>query len=140
MVVHLSPGTWFHLSPGHLAIWSPAHLLTCSPTHSVTSFDGVYASKQQRLGGGGCLELVAAMDAELGLEEGSLTGTWDYAHILQIIWKNSLAKHPKVEGLISMMFDVMDHYRVGKASTEFREKAEELQYHVLSNKKSQTTR
>ena len=92
------------------------------------------------MGGGGCLELVAYVEAELGLEEGSITGTWDFAHNLQIIWKNSLAKHPKVEGLISMMFDAMDNFRVGKASTAFREKAVELRYHVLSNKKSQSTR
>ena len=71
------------------------------------------------MGGGSCLELVAFVEAKLGLEEGSIIGTWDFAHNLQILWKTSLAKHPKVEDLISMMFNAMDNFRVGKASSIF---------------------
>ena len=77
---------------------------------------------------------------ELGLEEGSLTGTWDFAHNLQIVWKNALAMHPVVEDLLKLMFDIMDDYRVGKAGTMFRQRAAELGNLVLSNKKRQTTR
>ena len=104
------------------------------------SYDGVYASKTQRVGGGGSLDLPAMVAEELGLEEESITGTWDYAHNLQIVWKKALAQHPMVEDLINSMFAIMDDFRVGKASTMFREKAVELGYLILSNKKKQETR
>jgi hypothetical protein len=77
---------------------------------------------------------------ELGLEEGSLTGTWDFSHNLQIVWNNSLANHPTVEELVSLMFSTMDDFRTGQASTVFRERAADLGHLVLNNKKRQTTR
>ena len=90
--------------------------------------------------GGGCLDLPGAAAAELGLEEDSLTGTWDFAHNLQIIWKNSLGQHPAVEELIDFMFNVMDDYRTGQAGALFRTRAAEFGHLVLTNKKRQTTR
>jgi hypothetical protein len=111
----------------------PCNLTFCS-------YDGVYASKEQRVGGGGSLDLPAAVAAELGLEKSSLTGTWDFSHSLQIIWNNSLARHPVVEELITLMFGVMDDYRVGQAGAVFRARAAELGHLVLTNKKRQTTR
>jgi hypothetical protein len=100
----------------------------------------VYASKEQRVGGGGSLDLPAVVAEELGLEEESITGTWDYAHNLQIVWQRALAQHPVVEDLINSMFAIMDDFRVGKASTMFRVKAVELGHLILSNKKKQVTR
>jgi hypothetical protein len=50
------------------------------------AYDGVYATKEQRVAGGGSLNLVKFVAVELGLEEGDITGTWDVAHQLQIIW------------------------------------------------------
>jgi hypothetical protein len=44
----------------------------------------VYATPDQRVAGGGCLNLVTMVAEELGLEDGSLTGTWDIAHNLQV--------------------------------------------------------
>lgn len=107
---------------------------------SVLSFDGVYASAEQRVAGGGCLDLVTMVTQELGLEEGSLTGSWDLAHNQQIIWKNGVMDHPLVLQLIDLMFSAMDDYRTGQAGSIFREKAAELANLVLSNKKNQTTR
>jgi hypothetical protein len=101
---------------------------------------GVYASPDQRVAGGGCLDLTTMVAEELGLEAGSITGTWDFAHSLQIVWKNALGEHETVEELISLVFQTMDDYRVGKASTVFRDRAAELGHLVLSNKKKQTTR
>ena len=49
------------------------------------SYDGVYASREERVDGGGSLDLSAKVAEELGLVEGSLTGTWDVAHQLQVI-------------------------------------------------------
>ena len=74
------------------------------------------------------------------MEEGSITGTWDFAHNLQIIWKNTLAQHQTVEEIINLVFQTMDNFRTGKASSVFRERASQLGHLVLSNKKRQTTR
>ena len=86
------------------------------------------------------MDLPAMVAEELGLEENSITGTWDYAHNLQIVWQRALTQHPMVEDLIDSMFAIMDDFRVGKASTMFRAKAVELGYLILSNKKKQKTR
>ena len=80
------------------------------------------------------------MAEELGLEEGSLTGTWDYSHSLQIIWNNALKKHTKVEDLINLVFSAMDEFRTGKSSTIFRTRSLALGHLILSNKKKQTIR
>ena len=104
------------------------------------SYDGVYASPEQRVAGGGCLDLTRMVEEELGLEEGAITGTWDIAHNLQIVWKNGLSEHEAVEELIQLIFNTMDDYRVGQSSTKFRDLAAQLGHLVLSNKKRQTTR
>ena len=96
-------------------------------------------SKEQRVAGGGCLDLPNSVAAELGLPDGSLTGTWDYGHNLQIVWNNALTQHPVVEELITLIFSVMDDYRTGKAGSLFRARAAELSHLVLTNKKRQTT-
>ena len=49
------------------------------------AYNGVFASSEERVDGGGCLELVAMVEVELGIEQGSLTGTWDHAHQLQVM-------------------------------------------------------
>ena len=74
------------------------------------------------------------------MEPGTLSGTWDFAHQLQIIWKNALGDHPTMEDMIQLMFSAMGEYRLGKSSTLFEEQAKELGYLVLTNKKEQTTR
>lgn len=66
------------------------------------SYDGVYASPDQRVAGGCCLDLTTMVAEELGLEAGSITGTWDFAHGLQIVWKNALGEHETVEELITL--------------------------------------
>ena len=100
----------------------------------------MYASPEQRVAGGGCLDLVGWMEAELGLEEGSLSGTWDYAHSLQIVWNNAIKQHEEVEDLITLIFSSMDDYRTGQCGAIFKARAEELGHLILSNKKKQTTR
>ena len=79
------------------------------------SYDCVYASPEQRVAGGGCLDLTRMVEEELGLEEGAITGTWDIAHNLQIVWKNGLSEHEAVEELIQLIFNTMDDYRVGQS-------------------------
>lgn len=53
----------------------------------------MYASNDERVDGGGCLDLVNMVAEELGLEEGSLTGTWDFAHQLQVSYHNNHPYH-----------------------------------------------
>ena len=110
------------------------------PNSSIPSYDGVYATPEQRVGGGGCLDLPGAVAAELGLEDNSISGTWDFAHNLQIIWKNSLLAHEMVEEVIALVFSVMDDYRTGQAGSVFRVRAEEMGHLVLNNRARQTTR
>ena len=83
-----------------------------------SSYDGVYATSEQRVGGGGSLDLPKVVAEELGIEEGSLTGTWDYSHSLQIIWNNGLKKHTTVEDLINLVFSAMDEYRTEQYSEQ----------------------
>ena len=59
---------------------------TCLNQHlSFFSYDGVYASELERIDGGGCLKLVENVEMKLGMDPGTLSGTWDFAHQLQII-------------------------------------------------------
>ena len=60
----------------------------------------MYTSPEQRVAGGGCLDLTRMVEEELGLEAGAITGIWDFAHNMQIVWKNSLGEHEAVEELI----------------------------------------
>ena len=60
------------------------------------AYDGVFASAEERVDGGGCLELVAMVEDELGLERGSLTGTWDHAHQLQVMQSLKPIRVPKM--------------------------------------------
>ena len=50
------------------------------------SYDGVYASKEERVAGGGCLSLVENVTEVLGLDKEAITGIWDTGHNLQVIW------------------------------------------------------
>jgi hypothetical protein len=104
------------------------------------AYDGVYASPDERVDGGGSLDLVARVAEELGLEPGSITGKWDFAHNLQIVWKKALGEHPMVEELMSLVFTSMDDYRIGQSGTIFKERAAEMAHLVLTMKKRQTTR
>ena len=62
------------------------------------------------------------------------------AHQLQLVWKKVLKKNPKILELIKIYFDAMSEFSLGKASTIFRDKAQELGNLVLSSKKFQVTR
>ena len=49
------------------------------------AYDGVYASPEERVAGGGCLSLVENVTEELGLVRGDISGVWDTGHNLQVI-------------------------------------------------------
>ena len=47
-------------------------------------YDGVYASPEERVSGGGCLSLVDTVTEALGLSKGDISGVWDMSHNLQV--------------------------------------------------------
>ena len=104
------------------------------------AYDGVYATDEERVGGGGSLNLIYYVALELDLDEGDVTGTWDVAHQLQIIWHRSLKQNPEILDLIKIYFNAMQEWNLGKASTIFLNRAKELGNIVLTNKNYQTTR
>ena len=61
------------------------------------AYDRVYATNEQRVAGSGTLNLVYYVAAELGLEEGDISGTWDVSHQLQIIWHKVLKNNQTLD-------------------------------------------
>ena len=49
------------------------------------SYDGVYANQDERVAGGGCLDMCNNVCSELGLDDGDITGMWDIGHNLQVL-------------------------------------------------------
>ena len=103
------------------------------------SYDGVYATKEERVAGGGSLCLINYVIVELGLEDGDITGTWDVAHVLQLAWNKSIKRHPNIERLIKVYFNAMSDFSLRKSSTIFMNRARELGNLVLTPKKQQTS-
>ena len=103
-------------------------------------YDGVYSEQYERIRGGGSLSLRTNLETKLGLQKGAITGTWDAAHLMQIVFGEVFKAHPKVKKLMEIFFDAMKRYHIGKAATLFAEQADELGYSVVSNKQIQTTR
>jgi hypothetical protein len=104
------------------------------------AYDGVYATTEQRTGGGGSLNLTKFVARELGLKEGSIAGTWDFSHIFQVIWNTWLKKNPRAMAVIGIYFKAMGEWRIGKQASMFKKFAQELGCLVLSNKTYQETR
>ena len=104
------------------------------------AYDGVYARTEERVGGGGSLNLTKFVALELGLEDGDLTGTWDVGHQLQIIWNKALKRNPKILEAIGTFFDAMSDFSLGKSATIFTERAKDLQCLVKTPKSEQKTR
>ena len=102
-------------------------------------YDGVYAMDEQRVGGG-CLNLIKFVAEELGLDVGDITGTWDVAHLLQLIRNKIISNNAKVEKVIKIYFNAMSDFSLGKSSTIFHNRARELGNLVLTPKKQQATR
>ena len=103
-------------------------------------YDGVYASKDERVNGGGCLDLKNKVASKLGLEPGSITGDWDSAHNMKLVWADILKQRKWILNVTDTYFKVMQSKNTGKAATHFEERAEELGHIVLTNKTYQTTR
>ena len=77
------------------------------------------------------------MTIQLGLRESDITGTWDPAHLMQIIFAEVLKEHPKVQLNMKLLFDVMKRFNMGKSGSHFEEIAKELGHHVVHNQSYQ---
>ena len=104
------------------------------------TYDGVFAETDERVRGGGSLSLRSHVCTELGLEAGSISGDWDAAHNMQLTWADLIKKHAKIMKVADCYFDIMKEHKLGKVGTHFLNRARELGYLVLTNKKHQTTR
>ena len=62
------------------------------------------------------------------------------AHLQQIYWFEVMSAIAEIMETLKCLFDAMSNFHVGKASSEFAEKATELGYFVLKNKTYQKTR
>ena len=103
-------------------------------------YDGVYATTAQRTAGGGSLNLIRWMEMFLGVEEGSITGTWDISHLMQIVFRCGLLENVSIKAALDFYVDVMGEHRVGKQAVIFSRFAAEEGALVVTNKKHQTTR
>ena len=97
------------------------------------AYDGVYATKEERVSGGESLSLVNHVAEELNLEPGDITGQRDVAHNLQLIWADSLKINPEVQKTVKLIFDFMKDYNTGKSAQWFKEVAEEFKSSIMQS-------
>ena len=82
-------------------------------------YDGVYADSLERVYGGGSLSLSRSVETHLGQPQGFITGQWDIAHLLQLIFANVMKNNKILKTLSKEIFDTMKNFRIGKASLKF---------------------
>ena len=104
------------------------------------SYDGVFADKEERVSGGGCLQLRKTMEELLGKDEGDLLGDWEPAHKLEIIFHKVLVHNAKVENNITVFADIQKEYKIGKKASQFEDMAAACCFLTLKNKTYQKTR
>ena len=77
-------------------------------------YDGVYASDEQRVCGGGSLSLSKHVCQQLGLRENSISGDWDASHNMQLVFSDVMKGNPIIMKTMKLLFDAMKEYNVGK--------------------------
>ena len=103
-------------------------------------YDGVYATPEERVAGGGCLSLIDHFADWCGSVPGSVTGNWDMGHKLQLVYGDVMLKEKVVVDYNKFVFGTMSDYTSGKDSLHFKELSEALHRMTLSNKVYQETR
>ena len=103
-------------------------------------YDGVYASKDERVRGGGCLSLMKHFANWCRQEEENFSGSWDLGHQLQIVYGKVIKEHPEIQNFNRKMYTIMSEHKSHQAGIRFKEIAEELSHAVLTNKGAQETR
>ena len=107
-------------------------------------YDGVYASPDERLRGGGGLSLSDNFAEVLGLEAGDVTGNHDMSHNLQLVYSD-VFQHDRtgdktMKKITKEVYSVMSDYNTGQAGSIFMEAAGQMNHAVLKNQSRQKTR
>ena len=103
-------------------------------------YDGVCATPEERVAGGGCLSLINHFADWCFVEHGSITGNWDMGHKLQLVYGDVMLQEKIVIDYNKFVFGTMGEYTSGKDSLVFKELAQALRRMTLSNKVYQETR
>ena len=77
-------------------------------------YDGVYASDEQRVRGGGSLSLTKHVCQQLGLRENSITGEQDASHNMQLVFSDVMKENPIILKKMRLLFDAMKEHNMGK--------------------------
>jgi hypothetical protein len=103
------------------------------------TYDGVYATTEERVAGGGSLSLMHHFAAWCDIPKEQFTGHWDVGHKLQLVYGTALKKNKEVSSFLSTMEKIMQMCQ-GKEGLLFHQVASELKAAVLTDKSEQTTR
>ena len=103
-------------------------------------YDGVYATAEERVRGGGSLSLKTKFAIWLGLPEDEFNGCWDLGHNLQLVYSDALRKNKQFKKFNTMMYKYMQNNKFGQSGCRFREVSDNLLQPILSNKSAQETR
>ena len=103
------------------------------------TYDGVYASADERVAGGGCLSLMHHFANWCELPEQNFSGNWDVGHKLQLVYESTLKKNKHVSSFNTTMEKMMQKCQ-GKDGLLFQKVAVELGAAILTDKSEQTTR
>ena len=77
-------------------------------------YDGVYASDEQRIRGGGSLSLIKHVAEQLGLNDYDITGDWDASHNMQLVFSDVMKANPVVLKCMNLLCNAMKEYNTGK--------------------------
>ena len=103
------------------------------------TYDGVYATAQERVQGGGSLSLIYHFADWCELPRNQFSGHWDVGHKLQLVYGSVLKKNKDISAFLSDVDKAMQLCH-GKDGLLFHQVAIEMRAAILTDKSEQTTR
>ena len=103
------------------------------------TYDGVYATTQERVRGGGSLNLIHHFAEWCNKPKTALTGHWDVGHQLQLVFADALKSNKPVKQFLGIT-DNLALLCQGKDGLTFTQVASEMKSAFLTDKSEQTTR
>ena len=61
--------------------------------------------------------MVEFVARELGIEVGSITGSWDTAHQMELAWSRVIRADSRFNSVLTFYKQVMDEHRLGKVGS-----------------------
>ena len=80
-------------------------------------YDGVYATEEQRVRGGGSLSLIRHVAEQLDMDDGDISGVWDASHNMQLVFSDVMKDKPVIMKTMKILFDAMKEFNLGKGET-----------------------